>query len=449
MWASISAGGLIVLGGLGFGGYEWYQNHQYSYYFNQGQTALQIHDYKDAETNFLSALKYRQNLVVQADASFAKELVASQTFFKKGQQAMSAGQYNSAVSDFKSVSSKDTVDYPEAQKLLKGAETDLALGQIIQDVTDYLNADSVTESDVNNLVDPSNSLPNDVMGSSAFNNDLSLLQGGLSILDKDISHLQTWSSTISTAGATIPSTQVENIVSNLESAIQQDISDMNTMSNSISDTVSSAQYDQKQYNLGQYGYYAIRSQSSVDAWNKAIQDTSNLDSTIQNDLAKLKAFAPSSTNLSPNQQTSAPPSVSTAPQSASTTSQTDSAMIQSDIEQIKNNGYIPVSTQPGAQTPDGFGHMLYAWDAIAKGSADGQSQLVFFFINSKYLGTDTAQPHPGIYKLTAIGTGSITVGYDVWKKGNSMADPTGTPFYITYTWNGHSLTPNAQYQNQL
>src|SRR5947209_545110 len=47
---------------------------------------------------------------------------------------------------------------------------------------------------------------------------------------------------------------------------------------------------------------------------------------------------------------------------------------------VRVQGYMPLPHF--VQTPDGFGHTLYAWHGICQGSADGYCQKMFFFIDT-------------------------------------------------------------------
>lgn len=128
----------------------------------------------------------------------------------------------------------------------------------------------------------------------------------------------------------------------------------------------------------------------------------------------------------------------------------------SQIAVIKSKGFVPFGSflqppkyEPDAQVADGYGNILYAWDAEPVGPGDGSIHQIFFFIGSKYLGTDTLKPHGPIKSITAGDTGSITVSYSVFKKDDPMCCATGEPFIITYHWNGSKLIASAPFKNQF
>ena len=120
----------------------------------------------------------------------------------------------------------------------------------------------------------------------------------------------------------------------------------------------------------------------------------------------------------------------------------------SEIAWIKNKGYSVNDATPNATVKTASGSILTAWIAAATQSQDGYNQFVFFFLNGRYIGTDTAKPSLEITSAEAVGQG-IAVTYPVYRKGDSFANPTGTPVTITYTWNGTRLVPNKPYPKQF
>jgi len=120
----------------------------------------------------------------------------------------------------------------------------------------------------------------------------------------------------------------------------------------------------------------------------------------------------------------------------------------SEIAWIKNKGYSVNGATPNATVKTASGSILTAWIAAATQSQDGYNQFVFFFLNGRYIGTDTAKPSLEITSAKAAGQG-IAVTYPVYRKSDSFANPTGTPVTITYTWNGSRLVPNKPYPKQF
>lgn len=107
---------------------------------------------------------------------------------------------------------------------------------------------------------------------------------------------------------------------------------------------------------------------------------------------------------------------------------------------VKAHGYTPDSGH--TETPDGFGHTLYAWRATCTDSADGYCQKVFFFIGTRYLGTDTRDPSTQIVGINAPEAGTIAVSYAHYLAGDAQCCPSGQPVLISYHWNGSRLIPS-------
>jgi hypothetical protein len=134
------------------------------------------------------------------------------------------------------------------------------------------------------------------------------------------------------------------------------------------------------------------------------------------------------------------PTRSTPPRPAPTTAATSPDPTAVDLATIRAHGYTPGH---GASTPDGFGGTLYAWPAVCTGSADGYCQKVFFFIGSRYLGTDTARNSNAITGVRAAGPATIAVTYPSYAPQDPLCCPSGTPVTITYHWNGSRLIPSG------
>lgn len=111
-----------------------------------------------------------------------------------------------------------------------------------------------------------------------------------------------------------------------------------------------------------------------------------------------------------------------------------------DLATIRAHGYTPHGH--GASTPDGFGGTLYAWSGVCSGSADGYCQKVFFFIGTRYLGTDTARSSI-LTAVRAAGPQNIDVTYPNYAPQDPLCCPSGTPVTITYHWNGTRLIPSG------
>ncbi|QSO52111.1 LppP/LprE family lipoprotein [Alicyclobacillus curvatus] len=84
----------------------------------------------------------------------------------------------------------------------------------------------------------------------------------------------------------------------------------------------------------------------------------------------------------------------------------------------------------------GQGNTLSAWVGTkdANNGFTTATTYVFFFLNGKYLGTDTAKPHDYTRWMAPSGNGTISVSYQ-----NYVGNVWANPFTIHYSWNGSKL----------
>lgn len=148
---------------------------------------------------------------------------------------------------------------------------------------------------------------------------------------------------------------------------------------------------------------------------------------------------------------SEPTSNNAAVKTPSSSSHNYQADIEQDAAVIKSKARISVGgvqwepiihSHPGAEVPDGFGGMLYAWNVIVDGNGDGSAQQIYFFDNNRYIGTDTAKYHMSS-SVHAGSTGTIIATYEHFLANDPMCCPSGQLFTVSYHWNGSSLTPDS------
>lgn len=131
-----------------------------------------------------------------------------------------------------------------------------------------------------------------------------------------------------------------------------------------------------------------------------------------------------------------------------TTKPNNSSNYASEIAVIRSKGYSVTAQKPNASVKTATGETLSAWICILSSSQDGYAEHVFFFLNGKFLETDS-QLSPEITSAKPAGAGSIAVTYPVYKSTDALAHPTGIPVTITYTWNGSKLVANKPYPKQF
>ena len=84
--------------------------------------------------------------------------------------------------------------------------------------------------------------------------------------------------------------------------------------------------------------------------------------------------------------------------------------------------------------PTADGHKLIAI-AGSQAGADPPTQWVFFFLDTAYLGTDTAVPSTQLQLVGSAGPGSVDVQY--------ADNEGGEPVVIRYTWTSEQLEPDG------
>ncbi len=65
------------------------------------------------------------------------------------------------------------------------------------------------------------------------------------------------------------------------------------------------------------------------------------------------------------------------------------------------------------------------------GSADGYSQQAFFFVDGRYLGTDTKLPSATVKVIGQADT-EVTLGYALYRKGDALVNPSGGEAHVTF-----------------
>ena len=129
------------------------------------------------------------------------------------------------------------------------------------------------------------------------------------------------------------------------------------------------------------------------------------------------------------------PSSSSTSGSPATENQAD---INQDIDFVTNRsgeGYI-VNPYPEALVQDGYGGMLYAFIVMNEG--DGATNQIYFFINNRFIGTDTSIMH-GPTTVSPGSKGTIIATYAHFLPNDPMSSPSGKPYTCSFHWNGSQL----------
>jgi hypothetical protein len=140
------------------------------------------------------------------------------------------------------------------------------------------------------------------------------------------------------------------------------------------------------------------------------------------------------------------PPPATAPTTTTTSSSpypqfVTSAMTRTVEVDLPGEHFIP-SGDP-VSTPDGAGGTLQAIVGIRTPTADGKGQLVFFFHNNAFVGWDADREALSVLGIEAAGPRSFKVTYANYGPNDPLAGASLPPAVVTYTWNGHRMSPTT------
>lgn len=75
---------------------------------------------------------------------------------------------------------------------------------------------------------------------------------------------------------------------------------------------------------------------------------------------------------------------------------------------------------------------------VLVGTREGPKQQAFFFVDGRYIGTDTSEPSARVKVLGQSDT-EVTLGYSLYKPGDSPSDPTGGERTVHFQLNNGQL----------
>jgi LppP/LprE lipoprotein len=74
------------------------------------------------------------------------------------------------------------------------------------------------------------------------------------------------------------------------------------------------------------------------------------------------------------------------------------------------------------------------------GAGDGYGQQAFFFVNGKYIGTDSTQPSATL-KVVSQSDTAVTIGYPLYRSKDPLCCPSGGQANVTFQLNNGKLQP--------
>jgi hypothetical protein len=117
------------------------------------------------------------------------------------------------------------------------------------------------------------------------------------------------------------------------------------------------------------------------------------------------------------------------------TKETSSEGLGQAVAVVKAHGYTPNDT-----TDYHPNQTLQVLLATRTGSADGYAQHAFFFVDGRYLGTDTSTPSAGV-KLVSQGDTEATLAYRLYRPGDPLCCARGGEATVRFQLNNGRLVP--------
>jgi hypothetical protein len=133
--------------------------------------------------------------------------------------------------------------------------------------------------------------------------------------------------------------------------------------------------------------------------------------------------------------TPAPTTTRTAPEPAFTKQETHAEGVGAAAELVRARGYTPNDTSEyhANQT-------LRVLVGTRTGSADGYGQQAFFFVDGRYIGTDTKEPSATV-KVLSQGETEVTLAYPLYRPGDPLGSPSGGQATVRFQLDDGKLTP--------
>jgi hypothetical protein len=133
--------------------------------------------------------------------------------------------------------------------------------------------------------------------------------------------------------------------------------------------------------------------------------------------------------------TPAPTSTRSASEPAFTRQETPAEGLDGAVATVRARGFTPNNTSDyhPSQT-------LRVLIGTRTGSGDGYGQQAFFFVNGRYIGTDTSQPSATL-RVSSQGDTEVTLAYPLYRKGDPLCCPGGGQALVSFQLNNGKLAP--------
>jgi LppP/LprE lipoprotein len=138
--------------------------------------------------------------------------------------------------------------------------------------------------------------------------------------------------------------------------------------------------------------------------------------------------------------TAAPPSTHTAPEPAFTQQEGQAEGLKAAQDVLQARGYT--ANETSQYHPNQTLRVLVG-TRTGSGSGDGNGQQAFFFVDGRYLGTDTKEPSATIRVISQSDT-EVTLAYALYRPGDPLSSPSGGQATVRFALNDGKLTALGQ-----
>jgi LppP/LprE lipoprotein len=137
---------------------------------------------------------------------------------------------------------------------------------------------------------------------------------------------------------------------------------------------------------------------------------------------------------STNGGSSAPTSTRAAPEPAFTQQEAKAEGVSGAAAVVRAKGFTPNKTSDYHSN-----QALRVLIGTRTGSGDGYGQLAFFFVNGRYIGTDSSQPSATLRVVGQSDT-EVTLAYPLYRKNDPLCCPGGGQATVHFQLNNGKLT---------
>jgi len=141
----------------------------------------------------------------------------------------------------------------------------------------------------------------------------------------------------------------------------------------------------------------------------------------------------STATTTPSTSSTAPTTTHAAPEPAFTQHEAKAEGPSAAAAVVRERGFTPNNTSEYHSD-----QALRVLVGTRTGSGDGYGQQAFFFVNGRYIGTDTKQPSATL-KVVSQSDTEATLAYPLYRKSDPLSSPSGGEARVTFQLNNGKL----------